>query len=93
VVLYSRQINTDTPIPTLEWSVLQVCLFWHLSKVFLLLDCFSTVDSLSVSDEITECGGGMTEVIAAGTESFSLALRKALNLLGTERLSFTVVEL
>jgi hypothetical protein len=72
---------------------MQICLFYHPSKI-LLLDCFSTVDSLGLTDEIMGCGGGMTEIIAAGgAESFSLALRKALNLLGTERFSFTVVDL
>jgi hypothetical protein len=73
---------------------MQVGLFYHPSKVLLLLDCFSTVDSLGLSVEIMGCGGGMTEIIAAGgAESFGLALRKALNLLGTERFSFTVIDL
>jgi hypothetical protein len=72
---------------------MQICLFYHPSKVLLLLDCFSTVDSLGLTAEIMGCGGGMTEIIAAGgAESFSPALRKALNLLGTERLSFTVFD-
>jgi hypothetical protein len=71
-------------------------LLYHPSKVLLLLDCFSTFDSLNYPKEGDHGrnDGGSTEIIAAGgAESFSLALCEALTVFGTEGTSFTAVDL